>query len=127
GRRLFRGGSDPETFRNVLELVVPAPSTLRPEVPASLDRVVERALARDQDRRYPTAQAMLDELEPILGETKYQSRMVSDLLAELYGTGPHSSQAAFATVTPELLASFNESSSPSSRGSALPTEASAST
>jgi len=114
GRRLFRGATDVETFKNVLEMEVRAPSALRPEVPASLDAVVARALARDPDERFGTAQAMLDALEPILAETKYQSRMVSELLDELYGKGVHSSQLALACVTPELLASVSEGSSNSS-------------
>ncbi|HEY8926808.1 MAG TPA: serine/threonine-protein kinase [Polyangia bacterium] len=116
GRRLFRGGTDVETFKNVLEMEVRAPSTLRPEVPASLDAVVARALARDPDERFATAQAMLDALEPILPETKYQSRMISDLLGTLYGKGVHSSQIALACVTPELLASVSEGSSASRPG-----------
>ena len=116
GRRLFRGATDVETFKNVLEKEVPPPSTLRPEVPASLDAVVARALVRDPDQRLASAQAMLDELEPILVETKYQSRMISDLLRELYGTGVHSSRIALACVTPELMASMTEP--PSARGQA---------
>ena len=115
GRRLFRGATDVETFKNVLEMDVPAPSTLRPEVPATLDAVVARALARDPDERFGSAQALLDALEPILAETRYQSRMVSELLDELYGTGVHSSQIALACVTPELMASVSEGSSGSSR------------
>ena len=121
GRRLFRGATDIETFKNVLEMEVPPPSTLRPEAPASLDAVVARALARDPDERFASAQAMVDELEPILAETKYQSRLVSDLLGELYGTGVHSSQIALACVTPEMLASVSEAPSASSRARAAET------
>ena len=122
GRRLFRGATDIETFKNVLEMEVSPPSTLRPEVPASLDAVVAQALARDPDQRFGSAQAMVDALEPILSETKYQSRLVSDLLDELYGTGVHSSQIALACVTPELLASVSEAPSASSRDRAKPSD-----
>jgi Protein kinase domain len=108
GKRLFRGKNDVETLRNVLELSVPAPSSLRPEIPPSLDRVVARALARDPEDRYPTGQAMVDDLEPILAETSFQSRQVAQLLVELYGSGPPSSQIALACVTPELLAGLDQ-------------------
>jgi len=38
---------------------VPAPSSIRPGVPASLDAIVARATARDADDRYPSAAAFL--------------------------------------------------------------------
>ena len=44
GRRLFRGKSDLDTLKNVLEAEIPVPSSLRPEVPSGLDFVVMRAL-----------------------------------------------------------------------------------
>jgi hypothetical protein len=73
-------------------------------VPASLDAVVLRALARSPADRYATGQAMADDLEPILAETGFQSRMISTLLTDLYGSVTHSSQVALACLTPELLA-----------------------
>lgn len=110
GKRLFRGKNDVDTLRNVLEMQVPPPSSLRPEIPASLDRVVARALARNQKDRYPTGQAMVDDLEPILAETTFHSRQVSQMLVELYGSGVPSSQVALACLTPELLASLDQAS-----------------
>jgi serine/threonine-protein kinase len=46
GRRLFRGKSELETLNNVLEMPVPPPSTERPDIPASLDAVVMKALEK---------------------------------------------------------------------------------
>ena len=54
GRKLFRGKSDFETLKNVAEMEVPSPSSIRPDVPPELDRIVARALARDPAERYPT-------------------------------------------------------------------------
>jgi serine/threonine protein kinase len=85
GRRLFRGANDAETLRNVLEADVPPPSSLRPEVPAALDFVVMRALERDPDRRYPSGQAMAEDLEDVLTETRYQTKMLPKLLRDLFG------------------------------------------
>ncbi|MFO0607378.1 MAG: serine/threonine-protein kinase [Polyangiales bacterium] len=44
----------------------PPVASLRPDVPAALAAVVDRALARDLDARWPTAAAMADALRPLL-------------------------------------------------------------
>jgi len=106
GRRLFRGKSELETLNNVLEMPVPPPSAQRPDVPASLDAVVLRALARDRAERYPNGQAMADDLEAVLHETGFHTRMLSDLLREAFGSDPSRSQESLSSVTPELLASL---------------------
>jgi serine/threonine protein kinase len=65
GKRLFKAASDFETLRNVAAAHVSAPSASNPEVTPELDTIVLRALAREADERYQTAQEMgeaLDEL-----------------------------------------------------------------
>lgn len=103
-RRLFRGTSEAETFKNVLEMPVPAPSSLRSDIPPGLDAVVLKSLARDRDQRYPNGHAMADDLEEVMRESKFKARMVPRLLADLFGAGAHSSQVALSCLTPELLA-----------------------
>ena len=105
GRRLFRGKDELQTLTNVMEKVVPPPSSLNPDVPASLDRIVLRAVARDPDERYATGQEMADDLDDVLRETKFSSKMLADLIRELFGFGT-TSQAAMSALTPELLADF---------------------
>jgi serine/threonine protein kinase len=102
-RRLFRGSSQAETFRNVLDMPIPPPSQLRPEVPASLDAIVLRMLERDRAKRYQTGKALADELEDVLRECNFRSKMLPALLVELFGSGIHSSQVALSCLTPELL------------------------
>jgi eukaryotic-like serine/threonine-protein kinase len=63
GRRLFLGNSEPETMNNVIEAIVEPPSTHAPQVPPRLDEIVLRALDRDPDRRFSTAQQMAIALE----------------------------------------------------------------
>jgi serine/threonine protein kinase len=112
GRRLFRGKSELETLNNVLEMKVPPPSAHRPDVPPSLDAVVMRALARDLSVRYPTGQAMADDLEPILRETGAHPRMLADLLREAFTTDVARSQESLSSVTPEMLAKLTEDVEP---------------
>jgi eukaryotic-like serine/threonine-protein kinase len=103
GKRLFRGANDAETLRNVLESEIPPPSSLRPEVPAALDFVVMRALERDPDRRYPSGQAMADDLDDVLTDARYQTKMLPKLLRDLFGDALVSSPVGFTRQGSELI------------------------
>jgi hypothetical protein len=59
GRPPFEAATDLATAMMRLTHEPPEPGTLRPGIPAGLERVVLRALARDPDQRFPTAEAML--------------------------------------------------------------------
>jgi serine/threonine protein kinase len=108
-RRLFRGSSEAETFKNVLEMPVPPPSTLRSEVPLGLDAIVLKMLERNRDERYQSGQALADDLEEVLRETKLHSRQLPSLLVDLFGSSTHSSQVAMSMVSPDLLLSGDPS------------------
>jgi len=55
GARAFRGATLLETMHAVVTAEPPPPSTLRPEVPGWLDRVVARCLCKDAGRRFQSA------------------------------------------------------------------------
>ncbi len=65
GRRLVRGDSYAEIFGQVLEGIVPLPSSLSP-VSAEVDRVVMRGLAREPEARFQAALDMALALEAAL-------------------------------------------------------------
>ncbi len=109
GRKLFRGKTELETLQNVAEMPVPAPSTIRPDVPPELDQVVARALARDPAQRYATAYELAEDLDAVLTGLRYQRRALPALLRELFGAELSSRQIPVTSLTPELLAApFNE-------------------
>lgn len=58
GARLFASESPLVTISRVCEQAIPRPSEERPDVPKELDEIVMRALERDLDRRYATAEAL---------------------------------------------------------------------
>jgi hypothetical protein len=60
------------------------PSSVRPDVPPELDRVLARALAADREARYPTAAAFLADLRALVPRDPDAARM-RQLLAEVYG------------------------------------------
>jgi tetratricopeptide (TPR) repeat protein/class 3 adenylate cyclase len=65
GERPFRGPSDGAVL-DAIRTADPQPiGALRADVPAGLQRVVDRALAKDQEDRFPTALAMVQALEAV--------------------------------------------------------------
>ena len=107
-RRLFRGASDVDTFKNIMEMKVQPPSTRRSDVPPGLDAIVMRAIERDPDKRYSSGRAMAEDLEEVLRETGFKMRMLPKMLHDLFGTGLQSSQVVLSQLTPELLASASD-------------------
>jgi eukaryotic-like serine/threonine-protein kinase len=85
GKRLFLGRTDYETMQNVLERPVPAPSSLRPGIPAALDEIVLTALERRADDRFPDARTLGNALETVVQDMGYRSEAVPRLLDDLFG------------------------------------------
>jgi eukaryotic-like serine/threonine-protein kinase len=61
--RLYSARSDATAMRQILEGEVPDPIARRPGYPPELAAIVRRALARDRDARYPSARALVDDLD----------------------------------------------------------------
>jgi serine/threonine protein kinase len=73
-KRLFRGGNDAETMKQVLENVIQPPSRVNSEVPPEYDAIVMRALERDPNRRQRTAKEMAVEIEELLRKRGYGAK-----------------------------------------------------
>jgi tRNA A-37 threonylcarbamoyl transferase component Bud32 len=58
GRRLMNGTSTYEIMMRVLNTPSPPPSTLVPDLPPALDAIISKALSRDPNERFATADAM---------------------------------------------------------------------
>lgn len=69
--RLFRSKSDMETLERVKEGKVNPPSEKNPRVPAELDRIILKALAKDSNDRYRSAGEMLSDLNRFSFEQQY--------------------------------------------------------
>ncbi len=61
--RLYSARTDATAMRQILDGEVPDPAERRPGYPPELAAIVRRALARDRDARYPTAGALVDDLD----------------------------------------------------------------
>jgi len=63
GRRLFSSDSPGAAVQKLLHAEIELPSKFVPELPAALDLVVAKALARSPDERFESARAMAEALE----------------------------------------------------------------
>jgi eukaryotic-like serine/threonine-protein kinase len=73
-KRLFRGGNDAETMKQVLELAVQPPSKVNSDVPVEYDEIVMRSLDRDPAKRQQTAKQFANELEELLRKSGYGAK-----------------------------------------------------
>jgi serine/threonine-protein kinase len=65
-QRLFLGETDYQTVRKVQQAVVPPITQINPKVSPELERVIAKALARDQNQRYQTARDLGQDLNRFL-------------------------------------------------------------
>jgi serine/threonine-protein kinase len=84
-RKLFGGRTDFETVTNVMTKPVPAPSTLRAEIPPAFDEIVLAALQRDPEKR-PDAKQLAARLGEFLVDSRFLDDQLAELLRELFGS-----------------------------------------
>lgn len=91
GENPFAGPSAVETIENVLEKEIPAPSERGARVGRRLDEICLKALARDPNQRYRSAQALADAVTEYAMELTHARKdmaagdqAVASLLAELF-------------------------------------------
>ena len=78
-KRLFKGGNDNDTMKQVLETTIAPPSTVNKDVPVAFDAIVMKALARDVDERYATAKQLATDIEEVLRQHAYGGK--NDVIA----------------------------------------------
>lgn len=82
-RRLFRGTSDYDTLMRVRSMPIPAPSSINRAVPAALDQIALRALARPTGERYPRAAQMARDLDRFCAQAEFGAAEMKRFLAGL--------------------------------------------
>jgi serine/threonine protein kinase len=87
-RRLFVGENDLALAQRIASEDAPPPSSILPNFSPALEAIIMRALARDRERRYATAQELREELEEFARERRLGlssvslGRVMSELFAE---------------------------------------------
>src|SRR5437899_947475 len=71
GKNIFKGASPEESRQRMMSLSVPDFRTLDPRVDERLNQILHRALAREVDKRYATADELLYDLEHYIYHAGY--------------------------------------------------------
>jgi serine/threonine protein kinase/Flp pilus assembly protein TadD len=74
----FRGDTSAVIFNAILERAPTSPLRLNPDVPAELERIINRALEKDRELRYQHASEMRAELQRLKRDTESGKRIVAD-------------------------------------------------
>jgi len=98
GKPAFSGGSVIEIGGQIIHINPPPPSAINPRVPAELDRITLKALAKKPDARYQSAAEMLADLGPARAGLSSAAGYHTQRLDVT--TVPHSS--AFKSITETL-------------------------
>lgn len=83
-RRLFNGDNEFETMQLVKGAVAEPPSSKNPDVPAEIDRIVMKALARDRDERYQSGAELAKDLDRWLNDHQVTAESLSRWMREVY-------------------------------------------
>ncbi len=87
GRRLFRGETEFNTLRKIVEDPYPRPSQFVGDYPPELEEIVVRALSKDREQRYQTARELQADLEEFTRHNRIpvSSLNLSKFLEEIFG------------------------------------------
>jgi hypothetical protein len=88
--RLFEGTTDEAVKRSVFEQAIRPPSELNANVPAEIDAICKKALARDPSDRYQSAKVMAAEIDAVLGDAGYpeSNEQIAAYVAQLLVSEP---------------------------------------
>jgi serine/threonine protein kinase len=85
GDRLWKGMSDVEVIRHVLDDKVPMPSDVKPDVIPELDAICRKAMARNKEERYATCLELQNDVDAYLATlSSHPSRRVIEFMEELF-------------------------------------------
>ncbi|OGQ25249.1 MAG: hypothetical protein A2138_05140 [Deltaproteobacteria bacterium RBG_16_71_12] len=128
GARLFADKSELLVFEKIIRQPTPKPSSVRPEIPAVVDQVIARALAKSPDERFPDMRAFGAALAAALAQTSNQAyggasgRRVdlAAMVAYVLGQGPSPASVAPPPEATSSRSTVNLAATPSPRPASGP-------
>jgi serine/threonine-protein kinase len=87
GKNVFKGATAEESRNHMMSMPIPDFRTLDERVDERLNQILHRALARDVDKRYPTADELLYDLEHYIYHSGYgpTNETMGKYIRELFG------------------------------------------
>ena len=110
GTRPFQGQTLPAIFDQILNHQAPSASSLNSGLPVNLDLVIQKALEKDRDRRYPSAKELLADLrqEPLEGVVSPPPGKKSVLVLPFQNVSPDPEQEYFCDgMTDEIISNLS--------------------
>jgi eukaryotic-like serine/threonine-protein kinase len=89
GRQAFSGNTSAVIFNSILERAPTAAVRLNPDLPADLDRIINKALEKDRETRYQSAAEMRADLKRLKRETDSGRSAVGVDVVTRPGSGAH--------------------------------------
>jgi phosphate transport system substrate-binding protein len=99
-RRLLAAETPAATREKLLYEPLPPLASVRPELDPALSAICDRALARDPEQRYPSAGAMLSDLQQVLGASPDRAELASFMQA-LFESDRHERAASIEQLVAE--------------------------
>jgi len=109
GRRLFKGQNDMQTIERVRSCQVRPPSASNPACPPLLDAILLRALARDPDDRFQTADEMADALDEVVHDAHFTPQQLALALRQAFNLEGGAGAAHGATASSRPSSSLSNS------------------
>jgi len=78
GQPPFHAESFPELIVKITNTQPTPPKQIRPDIPRSLERLVQRAMAREREDRVASLEALIRELEPFATASSFRAQMTAD-------------------------------------------------
>lgn len=119
--RLFDGATDEARTKAVLEREIQAPSNLNANVPAELDAICKKALARDPADRYQSAKVMAAEISAVLDDAGYPDG--NEEIAKYLGTAFPAGGPSAASTAPGVAPAPAPGAALAAKLAATPTSA----
>jgi serine/threonine-protein kinase len=86
-KRLFKRDNDIDTLKAIRAAHVPDPREESPDFPEALWKIIDRALRRDKDERYQTAEEMRTDLDAFARVSGPHGSKIADLVSRLFPGG----------------------------------------
>ena len=105
GKNIFKSATAEESRQRIMNMPIPDFRTLDSRIDDRLNEILHCALARDVDKRYPTAEELLYALEHYIYHTGYgpTNETLGKYIRELFGQSAPSSDTSFLKSKAQLM------------------------